>query len=88
MHSTFKHAIFVFLPLSIGFFKFLDKFYAVAHTVKLLLSDHLRDNQKAVAEEKGSPNAIKVHHTKQRDSIYYTLTTHYFQQNPMLLVPI
>ena len=58
------------------------------NTVKLLLSDQLRDHQKAVAEEKGSPNAAKVHHTKQRDSIYYTLTTHYFQQNPMFLVLI
>ena len=28
------------------------------YTVKLLLSDQLRDDQKAVAEEKGSPNAI------------------------------
>ena len=29
-------------------------------TVQLLLSDHqLRDHKKAVAEEKGSPNAIK-----------------------------
>ena len=31
-------------------------------TVKLLLSDQLRDHQKAVAKEKGSPNATKVHH--------------------------
>ena len=58
------------------------------HTVKLLLSNQLRDNQKAVAEEKGLPNETKVHHTKQRDSIYYTLPKHYFQQNPMLLVLI
>ena len=53
-----------------------------------LLSDQLRDHQKAVAEEKGSPNATKVHHTKQSDSIYYTLATYYFQQNHMLLVLI
>ena len=57
-------------------------------TVKLLLSDHWMDHQKAVAEEKVSPNATKVHHTKRSDSIYYTLTTQYFQQNPMLLVLI
>ena len=37
--------------------------------------------QKAVAEEKGLPNATKVHHTKQSDSLHYTLTTHYIQQN-------
>ena len=41
------------------------------YTVKLLLSDQLRDHQKAVVEEKGSPNATKVHHTKQSDNIYY-----------------
>ena len=46
------------------------------------------DHQKAVAAEKGSPNATKVHHIKQSDGIYYTLTTYYFRQNPMLLVPI
>ena len=57
-------------------------------TVKVLLSNQLRDHQKAVVEEKGSPNATTVHHTKQNDSIYYTLTTHYFQQNPMFLVLI
>ena len=57
-------------------------------TVKLLLSDQMRDLQKAVAEEKGSPNATKVHHVKPSDNIYHTLTTHYFQQNPMLLVLI
>ena len=34
-------------------------------TVKLLLCDQFRDHQKAVAEEKGSLNATKVHHTKQ-----------------------
>ena len=58
------------------------------YTVKLLSSDQLRDPQKAVAEEKGSPNATKEHHTKQSDSIYYTLTTRNFQQNLMLLVLI
>ena len=58
------------------------------YTVKLLLSNQMRDLQKAVAEEKGSPNATKVHHMKPSDNIYYTLTTHYFQQNPMLLVLI
>ena len=57
-------------------------------TVKLLLSDQFRDHQKVVAEEKWSLNATKVHHTKQSESIYYTLTTLYFQQNPMLLVLI
>ena len=31
----------------------------VANTVNLLLSDQLRDHQKAVTEEKGSPNATK-----------------------------
>ena len=61
---------------------------ALGYTVKLLLSDQLRDHQKAVAEEKGSPNATKVHHTKQRDGIYYTSTTQYFEQNSLLLVPI
>ena len=55
-------------------------------TVKLLLNDQLRDHKKAVIEDKGLPNATKVHHTKQNDSIYYTFTTHSFQQNPMLLV--
>ena len=58
------------------------------YTVKLLLGDQLKDHQKAVAEEKGSPNATEVHHTKQNESIYLTLKTHYFQQTPMLLVPI
>ena len=48
----------------------------------------MRDHQKAVAEEKGSLNATKVHHTKQSDSIYYTLTTHCFQDHPMLFVLI
>ena len=43
---------------------------------------------KAVVEEKWSPNATKEHHTKQNDRIHYTSTTHYFQQNPMLLVLI
>ena len=57
-------------------------------TVKLLLSDQLRDHQKSVAEEKGSPNATKVHYIKPSDNIYYTLTRHYSQQNPMLLVVI
>ena len=52
------------------------------------LSDQWRDQQKVVTEEKGSPNTTKVHHIKHSDSIYYTLTTHYFQQNPMLLVLI
>ena len=56
--------------------------------VKLLLSDQLRDHQKAVAEEKVLPNATKVHQIKQSDSIHYTLTTHCFQQIPMLLVLI
>ena len=50
------------------------------HTVKLLLSDHLRDHQKAVAEEKRSPNATIVHYIKQSDSIYYTLSTPYVKQ--------
>ena len=58
------------------------------NTVKLILSDQLRDHQKAVAEEKGSPNATKLHPTKQSDSIYNTLAIYYFQQNPMLLVVI
>ena len=44
--------------------------------------------QNVVAEEKWSLNATKVHLTKQSESIYYTLTTLYFQQNPMLLVLI
>ena len=48
----------------------------------------MRDHQQGVAEEKGSPNATKVHLIKQSDSIYYILTTHYIQQNPMLLVLI
>ena len=39
------------------------------HTVKLLLSDQLRYHQKAVAEEKGSPNATKVNHIKPTDNI-------------------
>ena len=58
------------------------------NTVKLLLSDQLRNHQKALAEEKGLPNATNVHHIKLSDNIYYTLTTHYFQENPMLLVLI
>ena len=29
----------------------------------------LSDHQEAVVEEKGSPNATKVHHTKKNDSI-------------------
>ena len=32
---------------------------------KLLLSNHLREHQKEIAEEKGSLNATKLHHTKQ-----------------------
>ena len=60
----------------------------LSNTVKLLLSDQLRDHQMAVAKEKRSSNATKMHHTKQSDNIYYALTTHYFQQNPMLLVLI
>ena len=56
------------------------------YTAKLLLSDQWRDHQKAVAEEKGSPNATKVHHIKQSDNIFYTLTAHYFQQNPVFLI--
>ena len=47
-------------------------FIFVQYTVKLLLSDQWRDHQKAVAEEKGSPNATKVHNIKQSDSIYET----------------
>ena len=47
-----------------------------------------RDQQNAVAEEKRSPNATKEHHIKESDSIYYTLTPHYFQHYPMLLVLI
>ena len=43
-----------------------------AYTVHLLLSDQLWDHKKMVAEEKRSPNATKVHHIKQRDSIFYT----------------
>ena len=36
----------------------------------------MRDHQKVVAEKKRSPNGTKkVHHTKQCDSIYYTLTS-------------
>ena len=50
----------------------------VQSTVKLLLSDQFGNHQEAVAEEKGTPNATKVHHTEQSDSIYYALTTHYF----------
>ena len=61
---------------------------SLRYTVKHLLSDQLRDHQKAIAEEKWLLNATKVHHTKQSDGIYHTLTTHYFQQNAMLLVLI
>ena len=44
-------------------------------TVKLLLNDQWRNLQKAVAEVKRSPNATKVRHIKQSDSIYYTFIT-------------
>ena len=54
----------------------------------LKLSNKLRGHQKVVTEEKWSLNATKVHLTKQNESIYYTFTTLYFQQNPMLLVLI
>ena len=56
------------------------------YTVNLISSNQLRDHQKD--EEKGSPNATKVHHKKRSDNIYYTLTSYNFQQNPMLLVLI
>ena len=45
--------------------------------VKLLLSDQLRDHQKAVTVEIVSPNATKVHYTKQSNSIHYTLTCYF-----------
>ena len=51
------------------FFLTLPNLIVDCYTVKLLLNDQLRDHQKAVAEEKGSPNATKVHHTKKIDSI-------------------
>ena len=57
-------------------------------TVKLLLNEQLRDHQKVVAEEKWPLNATKVHLTKQSGSMYHTLTTLYFEQNPVLLVLI
>ena len=66
-------------------FNFSSQSRIVLDTVKLLLRDQLRDHQKAVAEEKGSPNAIKV---KPTDNIYYTLTTHYFRHNLVFLVLI
>ena len=58
------------------------------HCVENRLSDQLRDHQKAGAEEKGSPNTTKVQHTKESDSIHYTLTSRDFQQNLTLLVLI
>ena len=45
-------------------------FISFSSTVKLLLSDQLRDHQKVVTEEKWSLNATKVHLTKQSESIY------------------
>ena len=85
MHLRYRSTLhLIFVSWRIG--KFLSFILLILYTVKLLLSDQLRDYQKAVAEEKVSPYATKEHHTKRSDSIYYALTTHYFQQNPMLLV--
>ena len=45
------------------------RYWVKRNTVKLF---SLRGHQKAVVEEKGSPNATKVHRTKQNRSIYDT----------------